>query len=70
MEGCQIKRGRDQEYEIILNRTTKVMPSQRKLFATGLPMTEVPLGQLHTIKDGKLINTRAMVKSIRPRKTS
>lgn len=31
LENCQIKRGRNNKYEIFLGNTTKVLPSQRKI---------------------------------------
>ncbi len=74
VESCQLKRGRSDDIEILLNKKSKILASPKKLEipsrVSPSPSVNIPynisLKQLDTIEDGELVNLTATVTSVAP----
>lgn len=75
---CQIKRGRNQEFEIVLHNSSRIMASPRQLDFTGFDASsaspvpvntitkDIPLSKLETMDEGDVVNTSGTVSAIKP----
>ncbi|MCH9717743.1 MAG: hypothetical protein K0U52_11765 [Gammaproteobacteria bacterium] len=69
VERCQIKRSRNDEYEIILNRSSNILPSPKKILfpeKTEKVHQVSSIAAINALEDGELINVTATVTAIAP----
>ena len=71
VESCQIKQSRNDDFEILLKRSSNILPSPKKIeipvsSLTTLKVQNASITELNTIEDGEIVNLIATVTCVAP----